>query len=138
MVAPIHRRRDAAVIATGKMVREAVPVDRLEPGSQVSTDLYGVYDVPGVLKAARRLTRSVSLAINSIKPPLCRPGRSELPRRGNEAEIHGERECDDGRKKERQQTDRHRSALIGAKVEGLPAGPRNRACRCAFRARAQG
>ncbi len=48
------------------------------------------------------------------------------------------RECDDGRKKERQQTDRHRSALIGAKVEGLPAGPRNRACRCAFRARAQG
>jgi len=91
MVAPIHRRRDAAVIATGKMVREAVPVDRLEPGSQVSTDLYGVYDVPGVLKAARRLTRSVSLAINSIKPPLCRPGRSELPRRGNEAEIHGEK-----------------------------------------------
>src|SRR5436305_12647307 len=91
MVAPIHRRRDAAVIATGKMVREAVPVDRLEPGSQVSTDLYGVYDVPGVLKAARRLTRSVSIAINSIKPPLCRLVRSELPRRRKEAEIHGEK-----------------------------------------------
>src|SRR5205807_3641234 len=105
MVAPIHRRRDAAVIATGKMVREAVPVDRPEPGSQVSTDLYGVYDVPGVLKAARRLTRSVSLAINSTKPPLCRPGRSELPRRGNEARSTVKRECDDGRKKERQQTD---------------------------------
>ena len=31
------------------------------------------------------------------------------------------RECDDGRKKERQQTDRHRSALIGAKAEIGPA-----------------